>query len=98
MSGINTVIFYSSDIFVFAGVDQALLSSTLVFGLNVIMTVVSAYLIDRIGRKILLVRGSAVMTLSLFGLGIVLKFFPVRFACCRYVFTCGALHTLFVSF
>ena len=67
----------SSDIFQFAGVTQAILSTTLVFGLNVAMTVLSAYLIDRLGRKSLLMKGSLVMTASLFTLGAVLKLLPV---------------------
>ena len=59
-------------------VTEALLSTTLVFGLNVAMTVWSAYLIDRIGRKTLLMRGSAMMTTSVLLLGVVLKLLPVR--------------------
>lgn len=63
MTGINTVIFYSTSIFSFAGFDDAILATTLVTLTNVIATVVCASLIDKYGRKFFLRIGK----LTIFG-------------------------------
>jgi hypothetical protein len=44
MSGINTVIFYSSTIFGFAGFDEAILATAAVGAVNFIATAIAAYL------------------------------------------------------
>jgi len=72
MSGINAVIFYSTTIFGFAGFKQDILATISVRLINVIMTVVSFFLVDRLGRKILLSRGTIVMWISLLLQGIIL--------------------------
>jgi hypothetical protein len=46
MTGINSVIFYSTSIFQSAGVDNPILGTVLVGVLNVIMTTVSGYLVS----------------------------------------------------
>ncbi|OQR87890.1 Major Facilitator Superfamily (MFS) [Achlya hypogyna] len=65
MTGINTVMLYSSKIFHFAGVDQPIMATASVGTINVITTVASVYLVDYCGRKILLLISSAAMALSL---------------------------------
>jgi len=65
LCGINTVIFYSSQVFAQAGVTNSLLATVCVGVVNVLMTIVSMALIDRIGRKILLVGGTWTMLISL---------------------------------
>ena len=65
LSGINCAIFYSTSIFKSAGLDaQASQSATLGMGtMNVLMTFVSLVLIEKAGRKTLMVIGLAVMFL-----------------------------------
>ena len=75
-SGINVVIMYSTEIFGFAGVHSPLLSTVLVFGLNVIMTVVVTFAVDKAGRVAFLLGGSGTMIASLGGLGLTLLVLP----------------------
>merc|ERR1719323_2616139 len=65
LSGINCAMFYSTDIFKNAGLDdQASQSATLGMGtMNVLMTFVSLVLIEKAGRKTLMVIGLVVMFL-----------------------------------
>ncbi|GAB2267338.1 hypothetical protein Dimus_002324 [Dionaea muscipula] len=65
LSGINGVLFYSSTIFAEAGVKS---SNVATFGLGaaqVIATVVTTWLADRAGRRLLLIISSSGMTISL---------------------------------
>ncbi|KAL7727868.1 hypothetical protein ACLKA6_019435 [Drosophila palustris] len=69
-SGINAVIFYTQSIFESAGSSlSASVSSIIVGVVQVIMTLTSSLLIDRAGRKILLLFSSTVMTICLAILG-----------------------------
>uniref|UniRef100_A0A336LI37 Facilitated trehalose transporter Tret1 n=1 Tax=Culicoides sonorensis TaxID=179676 RepID=A0A336LI37_CULSO len=70
-SGINAVIFYTNSIFESAGstLDPAI-CSIIVGIVQVLMTFVSAVLIDKAGRKILLLQSSIVMGTCLTTLGI----------------------------
>jgi sugar porter (SP) family MFS transporter len=73
ITGINTVIYYAPTIFKFAGLPSAsvaILASIGVGVVNVILTVVAMQLIDRIGRRPLLLVSLAGMALSLFVLGL----------------------------
>ncbi|XP_016990720.1 facilitated trehalose transporter Tret1-2 homolog isoform X2 [Drosophila rhopaloa] len=69
-SGINAVIFYTNQIFVSAGstLDPSI-CSIIVGVVQVVMTLASSLLIDKSGRKILLVASSAIMTVCLAMLG-----------------------------
>ena len=72
-TGINTVIYYAPTIFEMAGFSSATTAITATVGVgivNVLMTVVSIQLVDRIGRKPLLSGGLIGMTLSLGGLAL----------------------------
>ena len=71
--GINAVFYYSNLIWASVGFDQgeAFLTSTITSIVNVAFTVVAILLVDRIGRKPLLLVGSAGMALSLGTLAIV---------------------------
>ena len=66
LSGINAAIFYSTSIFGSAGLDEnAAQSATLGMGaMNVAMTFVSLVLIEKAGRKTLMISGLIVMMLS----------------------------------
>lgn len=73
ITGINTVIYYAPRIFQLAGFEKAetaLFATVLVGAVNVIMTVISLWLIDRLGRRALLIGGLIGMALSLIILGI----------------------------
>jgi SP family galactose:H+ symporter-like MFS transporter len=73
ITGINTVIYYAPTIFKFAGLSSAsvaILASVGVGVVNVILTVVAMQLIDRVGRRPLLLASLAGMALSLFVLGL----------------------------
>jgi sugar porter (SP) family MFS transporter len=60
LSGINFILYYAPEILAKAGLaeKESLLNSIAIGGINLIFTFVGLYLIDRLGRKILLVIGS----------------------------------------
>ncbi len=73
ITGINTVIYYAPSIFKFAGLSSAstaILASVGVGVVNVVLTVVATQLIDRVGRRPLLLVSLAGMAFSLFVLGL----------------------------
>lgn len=67
VTGINAIMYYAPEIFKRIGVGtNASLTETIIVGLvNFVFTIVSLWLIDRVGRKTLLIIGSAIMTISL---------------------------------
>jgi len=72
VTGINTVIYYAPTIFEFAGItsaSSAILATVAVGIVNVVMTVVAIALLDRVGRRPLLLIGLAGMIFSLGLLG-----------------------------
>ncbi|MFZ5942444.1 MAG: sugar porter family MFS transporter [Bacteroidota bacterium] len=71
--GINTVIYYSPEIFAkagFASVDSQLTATVTVGLVNVFFTIVSMFIIDRIGRRKLYFFGLTGITIALIALGI----------------------------
>lgn len=71
-SGINTVIYYAPTIFKLAGYESdsvAILATAGVGLFNVIMTVVAVFLMDKVGRRPLLLTGLVGMMISLMALG-----------------------------
>ncbi len=76
VTGINTVIYYAPTIIRSAGIpsDSGAILATAGIGLvNVVMTIVSMWLIDRAGRRPLLLVGIAGMTVSLAMLGMAFR-------------------------
>lgn len=72
VTGINTVIYYAPKIIQSAGISSAsgaILATAGIGLVNVVMTVVSMWLIDRVGRRPLLLTGIAGMIVSLAVLG-----------------------------
>jgi sugar porter (SP) family MFS transporter len=72
ITGINTVIYYAPIIMQSAGIPSAsgaILATAGVGVVNVVMTVVSMWLIDRVGRRPLLLVGIAGMAITLGALG-----------------------------
>lgn len=73
VTGINTVIYYAPTIVEFTGVDSSagsILAAVGVGVINVAMTVVALRLLDRAGRRTLLMIGVSGMVISLFALGL----------------------------
>ena len=68
ITGINAIFYYAPTIFEQAGgsTDSSLLQAIVVGLTNLIFTVIAIYLIDKLGRKPLLLIGTASMTIALF--------------------------------
>jgi MFS transporter, SP family, galactose:H+ symporter len=77
VTGINTIIYYAPQIFQKAGLDNATtaLAATIGIGaINVLSTLIAMWLVDRIGRKPLLLAGLAGMIASLVVVGAAQRF------------------------
>ncbi len=77
--GINTVIYYAPTIFLIAGfksASTAILATTVVGVVNVLSTVVAIFLVDRLGRRALLLIGIAGMMVTLTAIGVVFAIGP----------------------
>lgn len=71
MSGINAVIFYSNTIFKDSGSDLDPGVSTIIVGvIQVVATFVSSLVVDKLGRRLLLLFSIVVMGICLCGLGV----------------------------
>lgn len=71
MSGINAVIFYTTDIFKAANISLDSEVATIIVGVvQVIATFVSTMVVDRLGRRILLLASSSVMAICTILLGV----------------------------
>lgn len=70
-SGINVIFFYAPDIFAKAnmGVDTALFQTTLIGVMNIVFTILAMRVIDKIGRKKLMLIGSAGMVICYIVIG-----------------------------
>lgn len=68
ISGINTIIYYSPEILRISGYPSAkaaILAAAVIGVANVLVTVLSIFLVDRLGRRFLLLSGTAGMTAAL---------------------------------
>ena len=77
VTGINTVIYYAPTIMQLAGIPSAsgaILATTGIGIVNVLMTVVAMLLVDRAGRRPLLLYVMAIMAIALFALGLAFRF------------------------
>ena len=65
------IIFYAFNVFRSAGIESIdnNLSLCIVAGIQVLATILSSVLVDKIGRRVLLISSEAIMFLSLFVLG-----------------------------
>ncbi|XP_022231971.2 facilitated trehalose transporter Tret1 [Drosophila obscura] len=65
VTGINAILFYATGIFIDAGTGFSPSTSTIILGVvQVIATIISIVLIDKVGRKILLLVSAALMFLA----------------------------------
>jgi SP family arabinose:H+ symporter-like MFS transporter len=66
-SGINAIMYYAPEIFIAAGsgADSAFMQTVMVGLVNVVFTIVAITLVDRAGRKPLLITGTLVQAISL---------------------------------
>ncbi|XP_023536429.1 sugar transporter ERD6-like 6 [Cucurbita pepo subsp. pepo] len=71
LTGINAVLFYSSTIFAAAGVKSSNAATCGIGAVQVIATAMTTWLVDRAGRRILLIVSTAGMTFSLLVVSIV---------------------------
>src|SRR5919201_585587 len=79
--GINTIIYYAPTIFGYAGfasANTAILATSVVGVLNVLATVVAVLLVDRVGRRPLLLWGLGGMVLSLGAAGVLFAIGPAH--------------------
>jgi len=75
ITGINTIIYYAPKVFLAAGFPEqksAMWATVLVGATNFLSTLISLYVIDRVGRKPLLLFGPAGMGISLILAGVLL--------------------------
>ncbi len=81
-SGINVIVFYAATIFQSAGIKHSRETALYaVGGLQIVATFISSFLVDRLGRKVLLFLGSIGMFLGSAALGT--HFFLVRPSLCQ---------------
>jgi sugar porter (SP) family MFS transporter len=79
--GINTIIYYSPTIFGFVGFSShtaAILATSVVGVVNVVFTIVACLLVDRVGRRPLLLWGTSGMIISLLILSLIFALNPVH--------------------
>ena len=76
ITGINAIIYYAPEIFkgLGFGAESALLQTVLIGAINTLFTFVALWLIDRAGRKTLLLWGVAGMIICLFAVGLCFYF------------------------
>lgn len=74
--GINVIFYYSTSLWASVGFDEgdAFTISVATAALNVLVTLIAIFLVDRIGRKPLLLTGSVLMTISLATMAIAFLF------------------------
>ncbi|GLJ20344.1 hypothetical protein SUGI_0369430 [Cryptomeria japonica] len=74
LGGVNGIMFYSSSIFKSAGISSANAASVGLACIQVIMTAITAWLMDKTGRRILLIISSGGMTICLLLVGLAFYF------------------------
>ncbi len=77
ITGIDTIVYYTPKIFKIAGYisnEQSILPAIIVGSSNVIFTVASIFLLDRIGRRLLYFTGLSGLVITLFSLGLCFHF------------------------
>lgn len=78
-SGINAVIFYSTNIFKDAGIKQSAIATVIVGVINILATALSIYLVERLGRKKLLLASEIISAISfcILATSYILKYYKI---------------------
>lgn len=81
-TGINAIIFYAPVLFnsIGSGHTASLLNTVIIGAVNVLATVVAIVVVDRLGRKFLLIAGVVQMVIAEIVVGITLKYEFVKYA------------------
>jgi len=74
LSGINVVFFYSTDIFNKAGISNSAVATAIIGTINVLITVIAAFLMDRVGRRPILLFSECFMLVFLLMLALSMIF------------------------
>jgi len=74
LTGVNAFFFYAGNIFSSAGITNATYPTMGLGAWNVLSTCVAVPLVDRFGRRPLLIVGTSIMTVACFGLGLSYQF------------------------
>lgn len=77
-SGINAIMFYAETIFEDAGFKNSSIASVIVGAIQVVFTAAAALIMDKAGRKILLIVSGTIMTVSTAVFGVYFKIVEVR--------------------
>jgi sugar porter (SP) family MFS transporter len=98
-TGVNTVIYYAPTIFGHAGLgSSASILATVGIGIvNFVMTIVGMALVDRIGRRRLLMTGVAIMTVALVALALTLSISGLSQTTGLIAFICVAIYIAAVA-
>ncbi|MBP0457641.1 sugar porter family MFS transporter [Streptomyces montanisoli] len=98
-TGVNTVIYYAPTIFKHAGLgaSAAILATVGIGIVNMVMTAVGMSLVDRIGRRRLLMTGVSVMTLALVALALTLTLSSLSAGTGVVAFVCVAIYIAAVA-
>lgn len=98
-TGVNTVIYYAPTIFghVGLGASAAILATVGIGIVNMVMTIVGMSLVDRIGRRWLLMSGVAIMTLALVALALTVGIAGLSEATGVIAFICIAVYIAAVA-
>ncbi|MDO5662669.1 MAG: sugar porter family MFS transporter [Brachybacterium sp.] len=74
--GINVIFYYSTTLWRSVGFDesQALLTSTITSVVNIVATIIAILLVDKVGRRVMLLVGSAGMAVSLGTMAVAFSF------------------------
>lgn len=107
LSGINAVLYYLNDIFAAAGFTRtsAGLQAVVIGFTNLIFTILAISLIDKVGRKVLLLIGSAGLTITLIGIATIfatgkhkdLLLWLLIAYCASFAFSLGAVTWVYIS-
>jgi SP family arabinose:H+ symporter-like MFS transporter len=74
LTGINAVMFYCSKFLESANVSQKVLGTVIIMAWNMVTTLFSLFLADRLGRRLLLIPSLAALTIAMLLLAIVVEF------------------------
>ncbi|EOD48267.1 putative myo-inositol transporter protein [Neofusicoccum parvum UCRNP2] len=78
--GFNTLMYYSSTLFDIVGFGNPLAVGTIVACVNLIFTILSIFLIDRVGRRRILLFSMPGMPICLLGAAVAFKWIPIDLA------------------